>query len=139
MRNFIVILLAFVFGFFALNATAAKVSPEYLIGLWSLEGKEQCDSDSLDYVEFFADGTFKTGNLAKVESVGYWRLYKEDDDLDLHMLTSLGFFGTDYAEFKGSFSYLDLKALPLNVRKDEFDGVASFGDDLEKFTATRCK
>ena len=139
MRNFVLILFAFAFGFFALNVNAAKVSPGYLVGLWSLEGKEKCGSESSEYTEFFADGTFKTGNLGRVESVGFWRLYKEDDDLDLHMVTSLGFFGEDFSDFKGSFTYLDLKALPLDVKEDEFEGVASFGGDLEKFTATRCK
>jgi hypothetical protein len=139
MRNFVVIFFTFVSGFFALNVNATKVSPEYLVGLWSMEGKEKCESEGFEYVAFFADGTFKTGKRGRVESVGFWRLYEEDDEFDLHMVTSLGFFGEEYAEFKGRFSYLDLKALPFSITEDEFDGVASFGGDLERFHAARCK
>lgn len=139
MHKTLLILLAFISVFCAFNVNAAKVSPEYLVGLWSLEGKEKCANEGFEYMAFFADGTFKSGKSGKVESVGFWRLYKEDNDIALHMVTSLGLFGKQYADFRDSFSYLDLKALPFTVKKDEFEGVASFGSDLERFTATRCK
>ena len=139
MRTHVLILLALVSGFLALNVNAAKVSPEYFIGLWSLEGKEKCNSKDLEYTEFFKDGTFKSGKLGKVEAVGFWRLYKDDGDINLHMITSLEFFGKDFADYEGQFTYLDMRALPISMTKDEFEGVASFGDDLERFKATRCK
>jgi hypothetical protein len=138
MRNFVHFLLAIIASFYFLSANAGKISPQYLVGLWSLEGEESCGSNDFEFVKFFVDGTFKTGRSGKVESVGFWRLYKEDDDIDLHMVTSLGFFGEAYSDFKGSFSYLDLKALPFSIEKNKFEGVASFGGDLERFSATRC-
>ena len=50
----------------------------------------------------------------------------------------LAFFGEEFAEYEGVFSYLKMTAIPTSVDKNEFKGVASFGEDLERFTASRC-
>ena len=113
--------------------------PGYLVGVWSLEGKGKCKTEGFEYVEFSADGTYKSGRLGRVELVGFWRMHSNDDDIDIHVVTSLAFFGDEFSQYEGVFSYLNMSTVPTSVEKDEIKGVASFGDDLERFTASRCK
>ena len=118
-----------------LGVLAADLSPDYLKGLWSLEGKDKCGAD-VEYILFADDGTFKTGRLNRIETVGFYRI--EDDLIDLHMVGSLALFSDKLSPFDGQFQYFHMRTLPTSVSDNEFQGVASFGGDLERFAAARC-
>lgn len=139
MRNFLLALSVFSLSLFTLHANAGKMPPGFLVGTWSLEGKKKCSDPNLEYVEFHADGTYKSGHNGRVELVGFWRMHSRDDDIEFHVVTSLAFFGEEFAQYEGQFEYLNLSAVPTDISENEFKGVTTAGDDLERFTASRCK
>lgn len=114
-----------------------KLAPEYLHGLWSLDGAEKCTQGGGEYFLFEKDGTFKQGRLDRVETAGFWRL--DGDEIVFHMVGSFSLFSEKDEEREGRFQYFRMRSLPINLSKDAFSGVASFGEGkLEKFDVARC-
>jgi len=122
---------------FAVLADEIKLTPQYLVGTWSLGGKDVCGRQDVEYVALRQNGTFEAGIFGTVDMVGFWQVV--NDSVELHGLhkpnpsqTSLAFIGDRY-------SYAYAQAVIFIRDRDTMDFVTGVGDDMGKRTAYRCR
>ncbi len=113
------------------------LSVDYLLGAWSLDGKEACGSADYRYVQMKKNGTLEVGQGNHVTRVGFWNIMNEDI-IVAHTLRAPT-QGEEYHPFlRDTFRYERMAAQVLSIEPDAFS--ISVGSDLDKqgFTLTRC-
>lgn len=116
--------------------SAAELSAEYLKGLWSLDGKKACGTDSFEYVSFRADGVLETGNRGKPGGAGFWELKKSE--VVFHLASSPAFHHKDLEELGGVYDHFDIRVLAYNVEDNQFGAIGLLGDQVARATFSRC-
>jgi hypothetical protein len=119
-------------------ANAADLSAEYLHGRWVID-EQNCSSPDSEYMEFNKNGTFEGTRTGKAEIVGFWGL--KEGVLDLHMVTSPGFFDDlqkELAGFEGLYSYFQGRMVIFNTQNKSFEAFGVIGDEIKRASAVRC-
>ncbi len=119
-------------------ANAADLSAEYLHGRWVID-EQNCSSPDSEYMEFNKNGTFEGTRTGKAEIVGFWGL--KEGVLDLHMVTSPGFFDDlqkELAGFEGLYSYFPDRMVIFNTQNKSFEAFGVIGDEIKRASAVRC-
>jgi hypothetical protein len=120
------------------GAYAADLSMDYLGGRWVIDDQD-CSSPDSEYMEFNKNGTFEGIRTGKAEIVGFWAL--KEGILDLHMVTSPGFFddlNKELAGFEGVYSYFQGRMVIFNTQDNSFEAFGVIGDEVKRSTAVRC-
>ena len=124
-------------------AWSVELTKDYLTGTWGVGGAGDCAGAAVERTTFAPDGTFTTVHDGKATAAGFWHLLQ--DNLDLHMVTSLAFFDDptttaddQLSEFAGQYNYFYAKALIFDVEQDSFRTVASMGNMLRGANYRRC-
>jgi hypothetical protein len=124
--------------FWAPWVNADDLSAEYLHGRWVIDD-QNCSSPDSEYIEFNKNGTFEGTRTGQAEIVGFWGL--KEGILDLHMLTSPGFFDDLHKElsgFGGLYSYFQGRMVIFNTQNKSFEAFGVIGDEIERASAVRC-
>jgi hypothetical protein len=124
--------------FWVSGANAAELSADYLYGRWAID-KQNCSSPDSEYIKFNKNGTFEGTRTGNAEIVGFWGL--KEGIIDLHMVTSPGFFGDihkDLAGFKGIYNYLQGRMVIFNTQNKSFEAFGVIGDEIKRASAVRC-
>ena len=119
-------------------ANATDLSADYLHGRWVIDYQD-CSSPDAEYMEFNKNGTFEGTRTGNAEIVGFWGL--KEGILDLHMVTSPGFFDDlhkDLAGFEGIYSYFQGRMVIFNTQKKRFEAFGVIGDQIKRASAVRC-
>lgn len=117
-------------------ALAQDVSPDFLVGVWSFQGKENCGVTGAEHIAFLEQGTFELGRKGTVDMVGFWEL--EDNRIDLHMVGSPYRFDDSLVQVKGQYGYAHLPVFTFDVEENAFDAVVPHEGEVRKRTAHRC-
>jgi len=124
--------------FWAPWVNADDLSTEYLHGRWVVDD-QNCSSPDSEYIEFSKNGTFAGTRTGKAEIVGFWGL--KEGILDLHMVTSPGFFDDlhkELAGFEGLYSYFQGRMVIFNTQNKSFEAFGVLGDEIKRASAVRC-
>lgn len=113
------------------------VAPDYLVGRWSLEGKNSCGAQNAENVEFMANEVFHLDRGQRVDAVGFWRVM--GNRVELHLVTSPHRISGAHPEYEGMFDYADLAIYVFDAEKDSFEAVVADGDEVHKRIAYRCQ
>jgi hypothetical protein len=119
-------------------AIAADLSADYLYGRWVIDD-QNCSSPDSEYIEFNKNGTFAGTRTGQAEIVGFWGL--KEGILDLHMVTSPGFFDDlhkELAGFGGLYSYFQGRMVIFNTQNKSFETFGVIGDEIKRASAVRC-
>ena len=119
-------------------ANAADLSADYLYGRWVIDDQD-CSSPDSEYMEFNKNGTFEGTRTGQAEIVGFWGL--KEGILDLHMVTSPGFFDDlhkELAGFEGLYSYFQGRMVIFNTQNKSFEAFGVIGDEIKRASAVRC-
>ena len=119
-------------------ANAADLSADYLDGRWVID-EQDCSSPDSEYMEFNKNGMFKGTRTGKAESVGFWGL--KEGIVDLHLVTSPGFFDDLHSEmkgFEGSYDYFHARMALFNIQDKSFEAFGVMGDAIKRTSAVRC-
>jgi hypothetical protein len=124
-------------------AWSDEVPADYLPGTWAIGGTEACSAPAAEHVTFAPDGTFKAVHGEQPTAAGFWHLV--EDVLDLHMVSSPGFFDDPavtfddpLSNFAGQYQYYYAKALLFDIEPDGFRAVATMGNMLRGANYSRC-
>ena len=113
-----------------------EIPDGYLNGTWAIDGSEACGSDATEHWTFDDNGTFSTVQGDQPTAVGFWHLL--DDRLDLHMVSSLAFFGDQLQPFAGQYTYYYAQALLFDIEDQAFRMVAYMSGQLRGSNLARC-
>jgi hypothetical protein len=126
---------------FAPVVNAEDITPGYLVGKWDLEGGgKKCDSNESTYVIHSENGAFEYVRDDRAEAVGFWSV--EGEVITYQILTSPAYFHDLDASLKAyedQFHQYTVVSMLADKQKNEFIAISSLGDQISKFTATRCK
>jgi hypothetical protein len=124
-------------------AWSVELTKDYLAGTWGVGGADACSLATTEKITFDPKGSFTNVRGDKVTATGFWHLV--EDNLDLHMVTSLAFFDDptttaddQLSDFAGQYNYLYAKALLFDVEQDSFRAVAAMGNILRGANYHRC-
>ncbi len=124
-------------------AWSVELTKDYLAGTWGVGGADACSAATTEKITFDPNGSFVNARGGKVTATGFWHLI--EDNLDLHMVTSLAFFDDpttnaddQLSDFAGQYNYLYAKALIFDVEQDSFRAVAAMGNILRGANYHRC-
>lgn len=120
-------------------ADDATLTPDYLVGSWSLDGKAGCSSANARYVLFRDNGTVEVGQDNEVARVGFWKI--ADDTIVAHTLVAPQEHEEYHPFFQDNYRY---EYIAPRVAKTEPDALTvTVGSDIEKQKSqhilTRCK
>ena len=124
--------------FWAPWVSADDLSAEYLHGRWVIDD-QNCSSSDSEYMEFNKNGTFEGTRTGQAEIVGFWGL--KEGILDLHMVTSPGYFDDLYKElegFGGLYGYFQGRMVIFNTQNKSFEAFGVIGDEIKRASAVRC-
>jgi hypothetical protein len=115
-----------------------EMTPDYLRGTWSLDGKAGCGSSNARYVMFRNNGTLEVGQGGEVRRVGFWHLV--EDAIVANTLTAPNVDADYHPFFRDSYRYEYVAPRVVRTEADSFAVV--IGSDLEKekqqVMLTRC-
>ena len=116
------------------EATLAK---DYLLGTWSLEGKDRCQTAGAEHVEFSADDTMTLRRGGPADAVGFFEI--SGDRLDLHLVASPHRINSALPDYEGRYDYGHLAVFVFDAEQGSFEAIVPFEDDVRRRTAHRCK
>ncbi len=122
---------------FVLSANALEISPKYLVGVWTLENKQNCGVKEFEHLTFKSDGTIHTNRFGNVETTGFWQM--TGSFIMLHLVSSPAHFSEDLKDFEGHYDYVQVKVVTMNPKPDTFEAVGSIGNQVKKVALFRCK
>lgn len=124
------------------RAHGEELSAKYLQGRWVIDAKD-CSSSESEYVVFRENRTFEDTRDGKTEIVGFWKISRDPkDSLDLHMVTSPGFFqdvAPEMQQYEGDFGYAQARIIAFNIRRNSFEAIGVLGSQVKRAVAVRCK
>jgi hypothetical protein len=125
----------------ALLATSAsaedKVTAEYLVGTWSLEGPAACGKADAEYLTFSGDGGFHAYQGGRLRATGFWHL--ADQYLEFYVVSSAAIIDPELEEYVGYFSMAEINALETKVEKNRLELAVRLEDSLDHWKLDRCK
>jgi len=119
-------------------ATAAdRVTPDYLVGTWSLEGKPACGQPELEHIVIDRDGGFRNYRRGQLQAAGLWHI--GDDYIQFHIVSSAARLNPELKEYEGYFSMVQIDALETKVEKDRLELAVKAGQKMDHWELDRCK
>ena len=97
-------------------AEAPTLPADYLLGAWSLDGKDRCKSADARLIQFDRDGTFKSVKAGRIDVLGFYMLV--DNSIELHMLVAPDSGYANVTGFVGHFSYSYINAFIVRQEPD---------------------
>ena len=53
---------------------AQEISRDYIVGLWSFQGMENCGVSGAEHIRFLEQGNFELGRMGQLDTVGFWEI-----------------------------------------------------------------
>jgi hypothetical protein len=116
---------------------ADKVTPEYLVGTWSLEGPAACGKADGEYLTFSGDGGFHAYQGGRLRATGFWHL--ADQYLEFYVVSSAAIIDPELDEYVGYFSMAEINALETKVEKNRLELAVRLEERLDHWKLDRCK
>jgi hypothetical protein len=118
-------------------AAAERVSADYLVGTWSLDGEAGCGQKDAEKVVIDKDGAFRSYRRGRLESSGMWHVGGQY--LAFHVVSSAALLSENFVDYSGLFSSADIEALETKVEPDHLELAVRLGDVLRHWKLDRCK
>jgi hypothetical protein len=113
-----------------------EIPDGYLTGTWGIGSLEACGAPTTELITFDASGSFGAAQGGQPTGLGFWQL--NDDQLDLHMVSSPAFFGDHLQPFSGQYGYYRVQALLFDIQEHAFRMVAYMNGQLRGANLVRC-
>ena len=124
---------------FAVNAGAASLTNESLIGNWVVnEGK--CTDANAEFLIFQKNGAVESMRDGKLDALGFWTL--SDDNLGLDVLAPPSFFKERFKELKDAsvgYQQFHVTIAAFDIAADSFQGIGVLGEQVRRGKFARCK
>jgi hypothetical protein len=124
---------------FAVNANAASLSNETLVGNWVVnEGK--CTDANAEFLIFRKSGAVESVRDGKADALGFWTL--SDDTIALDVLAPPSFFKERFKELKDAsvgYQQFHITIAAFDIAADSFQGIGVLGEQVRRGKFARCK
>ena len=124
---------------FAVNAGAASLTNESLIGNWVVnEGK--CTDANAEFLIFQKNGALESIRDGKLDALGFWTL--SDDNIDVDVLAPPSFFKERFKELKDAsvgYQQFHVTIAAFDIAADSFQGIGVLGEQVRRGKFARCK
>ena len=124
---------------FAVNAGAASLTNESLIGNWVVnEGK--CTDANAEFLIFQKNGAVESMRDGKLDALGFWTL--SDDNIGVDVLAPPSFFKERFKELKDAsvgYQQFHITIAAFDVAADRFQGIGVLGEQVRRGKFARCK
>ena len=124
---------------FAVNAGAASLTNESLIGNWVVnEGK--CTDANAEFLIFQKNGAVESVREGKLDALGFWTL--SDDNIDVDVLAAPSFFKERFKELKDAsvgYQQFHITIAAFDIAADRFQGIGVLGEQVRRGKFARCK
>jgi hypothetical protein len=135
----LVITLLFASLTFAVNAVAASLTNETLVGKWVVnEGK--CTDANAEFLIFQKNGAVESIRDGKLDALGFWTL--SDDNIDVDVLAPPSFFKERFKELKDAsvgYQQFHITIAAFDIAADSFQGIGVLGEQVRRGKFARCK
>ena len=118
-------------------SAAERVTPDYLVGTWSLDGKTACGTPNFEHIVFDRDGGFRNYRRGRLLSAGLWHM--GDEYLEFHIVSGAAKHNPELKEFLGYFSMASIDAMETKVEKNRLELAVKLGDKMAHWELDRCK
>ena len=124
---------------FAVNAGAASLTNETLVGKWVVnEGK--CTDANAEFLIFQKNGAVESIRDGKLDALGFWTL--SDDNIDVDVLAPPSFFKERFKELKDAsvgYQQFHITIAAFDIAADSFQGIGVLGEQVRRGKFARCK
>ena len=124
---------------FAVNAGAASLTNESLVGNWVVnEGK--CTDANAEFLIFQKNGAVESMRDGKLDALGFWTL--SDDNIDVDVLAPPSFFKERFKELKDAsvgYQQFHITIAAFDIAADSFQGIGVLGEQVRRGKFARCK
>ena len=124
---------------FAVNAVAASLTNETLVGKWVVnEGK--CTDANAEFLIFQKNGAVESMRDGKLDALGFWTL--SDDNIDVDVLAPPSFFKERFKELKDAsvgYQQFHITIAAFDIAADSFQGIGVLGEQVRRGKFARCK
>jgi hypothetical protein len=135
----LIITLLFASLAFAVNAGAASLTNETLVGKWVVnEGK--CTDANAEFLIFQKNGAVESMRDGKLDALGFWTL--SDDNIDVDVLAPPSFFKERFKELKDAsvgYQQFHITIAAFDIAADSFQGIGVLGEQVRRGKFARCK
>lgn len=118
-------------------AAAERVTADYLVGTWSLDGKPACGRPDMEHIVFDRDGGFRNYRGGRLQAAGLWHL--GNDYIEFHVVSSAALINPDLDDYVGYFGMVSIDALETKVEKHRLELAVRTGDEMDHWELDRCK
>jgi hypothetical protein len=124
---------------FAVNAGAASLTNETLVGKWVVnEGK--CTDANAEFLIFQKNGAVESMRDGKLDALGFWTL--SDDNIGVDVLAPPSFFKERFKELKDAsvgYQQFHITIAAFDIAADSFQGIGVLGEQVRRGKFARCK
>ena len=124
---------------FAVNAGAASLTNESLIGKWVVnEGK--CTDANAEFLIFQKTGVVESMRDGKLDALGFWTL--SEDNISVDVLAPPSFFKERFKELKDAsvgYQQFHITIAAFDIAADSFQGIGVLGEQVRRGKFARCK
>ena len=124
---------------FAVNAGAASLTNETLVGNWVVnEGK--CTDANAEFLIFQKNGAVESMRDGKLDALGFWTL--SDDNIGVDVLAPPSFFKERFKELKDAsvgYQQFHVTIAAFDIAADSFQGIGVLGEQVRRGKFARCK
>ena len=124
---------------FVVNAGAASLTNESLIGNWVVnEGK--CTDANAEFLIFQKNGVVESMRDGKLDALGFWTL--SEDNISVDVLAPPSFFKKRFKELKDvsvGYQQFHITIAAFDIATDSFQGIGILGEQVRRGKFTRCK
>ena len=135
----LVITLSFAALAFSVNAKAASLTNETLVGNWVVnEGK--CTDANAEFLIFQKNGAVESMRDGKLDAVGFWTL--SDDNIGMDVLAPPSFFKERFKELKDTpvgYQQFHITIATFDIAADRFQGIGVLAEQVRHAKFARCK
>ena len=124
---------------FAVNAIAASLTNETLVGKWVVnEGK--CTDANAEFLTFQKNGAVESMRDGKLDALGFWTL--REDNISVDVLAPPSFFKERFKELKDAsvgYQQFHITIAAFDIGADSFQGIGILGEQVRRGKFARCK
>jgi hypothetical protein len=124
---------------FAVNAGAASLTNESLVGNWVVnEGK--CTDANAEFLIFRKSGAVESVRDGKADALGFWTL--SNDNISVDVLAPPSFFKERFKELKDAsigYQQFHITIAAFDIAADSFQGIGVLGEQVRRGKFARCK
>ena len=124
---------------FTVNAIAASLTNETLVGKWVVnEGK--CADANAEFLTFQKNGAVESMRDGKLDALGFWTL--SNDNISVDVLAPPSFFKERFKELKDApvgYQQFQITIATFDIAADSFHGIGILGEQVRHAKFARCK